>query len=373
MRLRVVFRSTPLFILLSSLVLAAGCGNAPGSGSASSSSRSYSGTASVGDFMNLTLDSTAQTITYTNLSNGDSGVVPYTVNSDGTYTLNDPAGNLVAAYEIPGYAMLVDALKAGSDHATPALVTAVAESQVTLAMFENHGYNYMQFRTAAGGMEAGSVILDAQGNVSVSSYWPYGATLQNSSAFHSNVMPGGNFTEDASGNFLRLSDQGGTDFVFGTAQGIFVVDTGNGAILGLGKTATKNFDPVVAGTYHAIYYQKTNATTGQGNIESGVPSLGNATLVIDAQGNLTAQDAQNHTLMQAALTPVADASYLYGSPGQLADPCNGLFTFRISTANSQQDVFVSLMGRAVLFSSFTAALPLNGGSPYQYLYGVGLK
>lgn len=369
MRLRRFILLAPLFILL----FAAGCGSGAGLGSASSSSRSYSGTASVGDFMNLTLDSTAQTITYTNLSNGDSGVVPYTVNPDGTYTLNDPAGNLVAAYEIPGYAMLVEALKAGTDHATPALVTAVAESQITLATFENHGYNYMQFRTAAGGMEAGSVILDGQGNVSVSSYWPYGATMQNSSAFHSTVMPGGNFSEDISGKFLRLSNQGSTDFVFGTAQGIFVVDTSNGAILGLGKAATKTFDPAVAGTYHAIYYQKTNATTGQGNIESGIASLGNATLVIDAQGNVTVQDGQGNTVIQTALTPVADASYLYGSQGQLTDPCNGLFTFRISTANSQQDVFVTFMGRAVLFSSFTAALPLNGGSPYQYLYGVGLK
>jgi hypothetical protein len=369
MRLRIFLFLTLLFTLL----FTASCGNAPGSGSASSSSRSYSGTASVGDFMNITLDSTGQTITYTNVSNGDTGVVPYTVNPDGTYTLNDPAGNLVAAYEIPGYAMLLEAEKTGSDHATPALVTAVAESQVTLATFENHGYNYMQFRTAAGGMEAGSVILDAQGNVSVSSYWPYGATLQNSSAFHSNMMQGGNFSEDSTGNFLRLSDRGGTDFVFGTAQGIFLVDTGNGAILDLGKAATKNFDPAVAGTYHAIYYQKTNATTGQGNIESGIASLGNATLVIGAQGNVTVQDAQGNTVIQAALTAVADASYLYGSSGELQDPCNGLFTFRISTANSQQDVFVTFMGRAVLFSSFTGALPRNGGSPYQYLYGVGLK
>ncbi len=147
MRLRVFLLST----LLSTLPFTAGCGTGTSLGSASSSSRSYSGTASVGDFMNITLDSTSQTITYINVSNGDSGVVPYTVNPDGTYTLNDPAGNLVAAYEIPGYAMLVEALKAGTDHATPALVTAVAESQVTLATFENHGYNYMQFRTAAGG------------------------------------------------------------------------------------------------------------------------------------------------------------------------------------------------------------------------------
>jgi hypothetical protein len=62
--------------------------------------RSYNGTASVGDFLSITLDPAAQTLLYTNLSNGDSGTVPYTVNADGTYTLNDPHGNLVAAYEV---------------------------------------------------------------------------------------------------------------------------------------------------------------------------------------------------------------------------------------------------------------------------------
>ena len=60
--------------------------------------RSYNGTASVGDFLTITLDGTAHTITYNDVSNSESGVVPYTVNSDGTYTLNDPSGNLIAAY-----------------------------------------------------------------------------------------------------------------------------------------------------------------------------------------------------------------------------------------------------------------------------------
>ena len=111
MCLRVIFLFSPHFSPCSLRLLTAGCGSSPSGGSASSSSRSYSGTASGGDFMNITLDSTAQTITYSNVSNGDSGVVPYTVNPDGTYMLNDPAGNLVTAYEIPGYAMLLEALK----------------------------------------------------------------------------------------------------------------------------------------------------------------------------------------------------------------------------------------------------------------------
>src|SRR5579863_3796199 len=66
--------------------------------------RAYNGTASVGDFLTITIDSTAHTIAYKNYTNGQMGTVPYTVNSDGTYTITDPDGNLLSAYEVPGTA-----------------------------------------------------------------------------------------------------------------------------------------------------------------------------------------------------------------------------------------------------------------------------
>jgi len=68
--------------------------------------------------------------------------------------------------------------------------------------------------------------------------------------------------------------------------------------------------------------------------------------------------------------PVADTSYLYG-PGELGDPCNRLFTF--ITSGFQQDVFVTFMERALLFSSFRATLPFGSGNTYDYLDAVGLK
>lgn len=366
-------RALPVAALLITACLFSSSCSSTNKSATAATSRSYHGTASVGDFMNITVDTVAHTISYTNLSNGDTGNVPYTENSPGNYTLNDPSGNLVAAYEIPGYAMLIEAQKAGSDHATPSLVTAVAQTAITLGTFENNAYNYMQFRTAAGGFESGSAILDGQGNVAVSSYWPYGGTLQNSSPFNNHTMPSSGFSEDPSGTFLHMADQGGTDYVFGTPQGFFIVDTANGAILGMKKSAGKNFDPSFAGTYHAMYYQKTNAQTGQGNVETGTPGLGSATIVIDAQANVTVSDSGGNTVIQTQLSAVADTPYLYGSPGQLSDPCYGLFTFRISTANSQQDVFVTFKDRAVLFASLTTPLPMQQASTYQYLYGVGLK
>src|ERR1700730_107280 len=109
------------------------------------------------------------------------------------------------------------------------------------------------------------------------------------------------------------------------------------------------------------------------NIETGNASLGNATLVVTGLGNVTVSDPQGNTIVQAVLTPVADTSYLYGSAGELQDPCYGVFTFRVTTASSQHDVVVTFMDRAMLFSSFKANLPWSSGGTYDYLYGVAVR
>ena len=361
------------------LYLLVGCSSAPRAVTPTvPASRTYNGTASVGDFMTITIDSSAQTIAYTDVSNSTSGTVPYTVNSDGTYTLNDPKGNLVGAYEVPNYALLIQAAKAGPNADAPALITAVESGQISLATFEGQAYNYMQFRTAAGGLEVGSVSVNAQGVGSNSSFWPYGAYNagnQGQSPFNSGTIDMTQAQLDSSGTFLKIPEPNNPsvyDYVFGTANGIFAVDTTNGAILGLKKAPSKGFDPTVAGTYKAIYYQKTGASTGQGNVETGTPSQGNATLVVTSGGQVTVSDAQGNQMAQGTLTAVADTSYLYGSSGELQDPCYGVFTFRATNSGvSQQDVFVSFLGQSMLFSSFTANLAQQG--TYNYFYGVGLK
>ena len=173
---------------------------------------------------------------------------------------------------------------------------------------------------------------------------------------------------------MRLPDGVGQyDYLFGTPNGVFAVDSPNGAIMGFTQTATKNFDPATAGTYHAIVYAKVGATTGAGNVESGTGTLGKGTVTVTAGGVLTIADGAGTTLATGTLVPVADASYLYGSPGQLADPCNGLFTVRLTTAGSQQDVFCTFLERAVLFSSYKTSLPLAGSNAYDYFYGAALK
>jgi hypothetical protein len=337
--------------------------------------RNYNGTASVGDFLIISIDSNAKAITYHNYTNGDTGTVPYSVNSDGTYTVTDPNGNLLAAYEVPGSLMMVESAKSGPTHDTVALITAVESAPANIGTFAGRNFNYVQFRTAAGGIEIGTVTVDAQGNIQHDSYWPHGELEQPQNFFNGGTFPASSVVEDASGNFFTINESAGAqDVVFGTQNGFFAVDTQNGTILGLPKASSKNFVPTMAGTYKALVYEKNNARTGQNNQESGTPAEDTGSVTITAGGVLTLADSHNHTLASGTLVPIADASYIYdGTANTLSDPCYGMFTIRIATATSQQDLFVSFQGNAVIFSSFETGLPLQPNGVYSYFYGVGLK
>src|SRR5258708_15385198 len=236
-------RTTPMLLML---FLLASCSSTTHLAPPVAVARTYHGTASVGDFMTITIDSAAQTITYSDVSNGDSGTVPYTVNSDDTYTLNDPKGNLIAAYEVPNYVVLIQAAKTGPNLNTPALITAVESGSISMSTFETHAYNYMQFRTASGGLEVGSVASNTQRIGSISSFWPdesYNHGNHRVSPFHTGMIDLTQAQEDTSGTFLKVPEMGGNgfDYVFGTANGVFAGDTRNGALLGLEKAGSQAF------------------------------------------------------------------------------------------------------------------------------------
>ena len=381
MRLRILY-SLPILAAISVCGCLAATATAQDSDAASVTKptvkkHTYLGTASVGDFLSITVNSTAQTITYSNFTNGETGTISYTVNSNGSYALQDPTGNLIAAYEVPGYALLIKAEKAGPEKNTPSLITAVESGPISLSTFANHSYNYMQFRTAFGGLDVGAIeIGKTEGQTS--SYWSYGDLSQgDGGAFNTSRLNFSELKESSSGTYLSGNVGGSGDAkidVFGTSGGFFIVDTPQGSILGLEKAASKDFNPAVAGTYSAIYYQKMGAKTGQDDVETGIPSLGQATIAVSKEGNVKITNGKGVVVVQAKLIPISDASYLYGSAGELADPCDGLFTFRVETPTSQEDVFVTFIENTVVFSSFSANLPWNStNGVYNYRYGVGLK
>lgn len=362
--------ATVLLLFASCLLL--GCSTTPAT-PAQPAVRNYNGTASVGDFLTLSVDSTALTITYKNYTNGESGTVPYTMNANGSYTITDPSGNLLAAYEVPGFVMEIESAKSGPNEDTPALITAIESVPSTINTFAGHGFNYLQFRTSNGGTEIGTITIDAQGNIAHDGYSPFEEFSGN--PFSGESIPATGVQEDASGNFFMITDSGGSDnYAFGTPSGFFAVDTGNGTILSLPKAATKSFDASVAGTYTAIYYEKANAQAGPNNTETGTPAQGVGSVTVSASGAVTISDNAGNTLGTGTLSAVADTSYLFdGNASELSDPLYGMFTFRTTTGNSQQDVFAQFEGNAVIFSSFETALPIAGYAPYTYFYGVGLK
>ncbi len=368
---RLAFAS--LFLL--SFLMGCGTSTAPVT---TSSVRKYNGTASVGDFLTISIDSTVHTIDYINHTNGDSGTVPYTVNVDGTYTVTDPQGNILAAYEVPGFVLLVETAKSGPTHNTPALITAIESVPTSISNLSGQNFNYLQLRTSAGGMEVGSVSINAQGDIQHESFRPSSVLNQSPNYFGGGTFPAASIVEDASGNFFTIHETQGNsdDVVFGTQNGLWAVDSGNGAILGLPKAASKTFDPTTAGTYTAIYYEKANAQTGQNNVETGTASQGKATLTVGSHGSVTLVDSQSNTLASGTLVAVADSRYIYdGTVNTLSDPCFGMFTARVTATNGdQQDFFVTFQGKAALFSSFQTAVPVVAQPPtYTYFYGVGLK
>jgi len=371
MRLRLSFS----LLVLATLT---GCSTRITTSTPQSTTRSYNGTASVGDFLTITVNPSTLTLSYTNATNGTAGAIPYTVNADGSYALNDPTGNLIAAYEIPNYAMVIESMKSGPSANTPALITAVESSPIALSTFENSNYNYMQLRTNFGGMAVGSINIGS-GAAQTSEYWPYGAVSNNGNQpFNQGSIPLSIFAVDSSGNFLNgaMPDGGGDVTLFGTANGFFIVDTGNGSILGLQKAASASFNAANAGTYTALVYQKKNVQmNNNSNSESGTASFVEATITINAQGLFTMTGPTGNTITSGSLSPVANAGYLYSSSGtELADPCWGMFTYRVTTGSSQTDLFVTFVNGAVVFSSFQAPLPWNGNlSSYNYMYGVGLN
>ena len=205
-----------------------------------------------------------------------------------------------------------------------------------------------------------------------SSYWPFGAPNANG-AFNNGSVSTNAIVPDSSGTFMRLpDDNGGADYIFGTPNGVFVVDTQNGAILGFAQASSKDFDPARIGTYKAIFYMKTGAHSGLNNSETGTPTLGKGTVSVTAGDGLTITDSFGAVLAAGTLTPIADTPYLYGA-NLLQDPCNGMFTVRLSTVGTQQDVFVTFLDHAVLFSSFKTALPASNSNDYDYFYGGALE
>ncbi|MBA3937654.1 MAG: hypothetical protein H0X38_09340 [Planctomycetes bacterium] len=339
----------------------------------------YTGTASVGDFITMTFDTSAHTFSYVNHTNGLSGAGTFTVNVDGSYAMTDSSSCFTDAYEVPGFALVLRGTRTGPTQDTVSLVTALQSQVNTVAGVSNQNFNYMQFRTNSGGVEVGFVGMGPAAQVTHASYWPYGATQLVPDAFHpADTFPGSPVEDTATGALkLTIIDSGVSvdNFIFATTSGLLAVDTGNGSLVCFHQAATNAFVPAVAGTYRALAFAKNGVTTGSGNTETpAVGTVAKLSISLDASGLISVTDAGSTVLASGTIAPF-DSTLTTG----IGNACPGMFHLTIPRIAADgvtavnQELFLTFVGDALMFSSFQPDPSVSDMRSYDYFYGVALK
>jgi hypothetical protein len=278
---------------------------------------------------------------------------------------------------------------AGADTQTQALVTGPVQTTVTTSTFNGQNYNYIQFRTAGGGLHAGWMAFDSLGNLSGEVYRPSVELTKlatgSGNPFKLATADGAvNLGTGAVANGYLVVTQGSkTNYVFGVQNGLFVMDSPKGTSLALPKASSASFNSSFAGTYNLLSYSKTVTAVDVNGVETGTPSLSSGTIVLDSAGNITYKDSNGTTVFTGALQPISTASLpasggLYSAG--LGDPCNGLFTVRVPNAGNtgKWDIYIGFLpgSTGTPNVAFVAAFfTLNSATTdqnYNYVYGVGV-
>jgi hypothetical protein len=330
----------------------------------------YQATASVGDFLVVSIDKAAHTVAYHNRTNGlEAAAVAYTVDANGVYTFSgDPNHHLLRAVELEDQILVVDVDHAGPGADTRALAIGAATQSFDPADVGGQKLT-MQFRTQNGGMEVGHVNLTRDGQnleVDYTGYWPRGAMMSDDSAWQNG--PGTLVLGDpGTREYITISDEGGEDTLFKVAGG-FALDMSNGNMFILDRPASGAFDPARAGSYQALAYRKTGARgTSGSDPEPGTPDVVLDSIAIDAAGHVTVSEGGS-VVAEDDLVSVADVPALVGAGRFDAARSAGLFTFA-GTA----DVFVVFTAKGLLFTSFSPGSPTSGDDEYDYSYGAAVK
>jgi hypothetical protein len=321
---------------------------------------SYNGTAAVGDFITITVDRDASTITFHNWSTGNSGTLSYTVDADGAFLVDDPVAEIVKAYEIPGFALVAWDQKA-KDGTQKALVFAFEKVDAQVSDFANFAFASLEFRTSNGGTELLCATVDSAGVGTGANYIPLDQLWP--PPFNSESIPFGTYlTADSATGTLLFSDPNKPDDApprfFKTDSGAWGLDAPGGSGLWFPTSAASTFPETAAGTYFVLGYRKT----GEGTSDSGIygtPAFFNELLTVTSSGALS--DGTN----TVQLEPLREA---YSDTPIDIDACNGLFAF---TPTEGGEGFAFVYGNAIYFSTFHITDPVS--HVYNYSYGVALR
>jgi hypothetical protein len=369
-------------VCLSTLVLAlAACGGGGGGGSNTSTKHDYNGTASVGDFITLTIDRDASVLHWANGTNGETGEAPFTVDTDGALLVAADDGQIKKAYEIPGYGVVALDPKAGPGHDRQSPVFLWEKTAATKSQFKAMTMNFIQFRNS-GAFEVGCGSIAADGSaINHSGYLPEqvifgqsqfspGQTLPILSAAPANPSTfNGVVLGDRSDGTISfqpyksvIPGPDGSPGVLFKAGSSWVIDVDNGSVFLLDAPSTKAWQASNAGTYHLMGWRVSGMTSTPA---SGTGGFIETTVTIDEAGQMTIADPGGAAQV-VSLVPFADDGDVSGA-GKVDVACNGLFT---NGAGDPNDKLVAGFVGKNLFFGFAK---LTGGTTGEFVYGVALK
>ena len=357
------------------------CGGGGASSTPPAAVDHYNGTASVGDFLGVTIDHHASVIHWTNGTNGESGEAPFTVASDGALLVATDTGQIKKAYEIPGYGMLALDANAGPAHDRPSPVFLWEKVAATKSEFRAMAGNMLQFRNS-GAFEVGCGSIASDGStLTHSGYGPeelvhggspfvQGVTLPiltappaDPAAFDGIVLadrPDG--TISFQGYKSSLPGPDGNPGVLFRAGSSWVIDVDNGSVFFLDAPATKTWQASNAGTFHLMGW-RVSGVTGSA---AGTGTFFETTVTLDATGTMTVDDPDGGPATVVDLVPFADDSDLAWT-GRVDLACNGLFTN--GAGNSANKLVAGFVGKNV----FLGSVKLTDGPTAEFVYGVALK
>jgi hypothetical protein len=368
--------------LLSTLVLAlAACAGGGGSSSNTSAKHDYNGTASVGDFLTVTIDHDASVIHWANGTNGEAGQAPFTLGTDGALLVSTDTGQVKKAYEIAGYGVVALDPNAGPSHDRPSPVFLWEKTAATKSEFKAMSLNFLQFRNS-GAFEVGCGSIAADGStLTRSGYLPEQFVFGQPQFSPGQILPIRSTppADPSTFNGVVLGDRSdgtisfqpyksvipgpdGSPGVLFKAGSSWVIDVDNGSVFLLDAPTTKDWQASNAGTYHLMGWKVSGMTSSA----AGTGAFFETTVTLDATGHLTVTDPGGGAPTVVSLVPFADDADVSGA-GKVDLACNGLFT---NGAGNQTDKLVAgFVGQNLFFGS----AKLTAGPTAEFVYGVALK
>ncbi len=371
-----------LALLSAFLVLAlAACGGGGGGSTTASSSHDYNGTASVGDFLTITIDRDASVLHWANGTNGETGQAPFTIGTDGALLVSTDTGQVKKAYEIPGYGVVALDPNAGPSHDRPSQVFLWEKTAATKSEFKAMAANFIQFRNN-GTFEVGCGSIAADGSaITHSGYLPEQAIFGEPQFTQGTTMPilSAPPADPATFDGIVLSDRSdgtisfqayksslpgpdGSPGVLFQAGSSWVIDVDYGSVFLLDAPSTKAWQSSNAGSYHLMGWKVSGMTSSA----AGTGTFFETTVALDSTGQMTLADPTGGAPTIVNLVPFVDDADVAG-PTRVDVACNGLFTN--GAGNGDHKLVAGFVGQNLFFGSAN----LTSGPSGEFVYGVALK